>query len=423
MLGVKLPDDWEMKTISNVADTIGGYGFAKKFQGVVNLPFPFVKVSDMNLPGNEIYIKTAANTVDNDMLDAIGARTYPSGTIIFPKIGGAIATNKKRILGVDATFDNNIMGILPNTDKVLVNWCFYYLLSVDLMDMANIGPVPSIRQSTLQEYPIPIPFPDEPKRSLAEQRRIVARIEALLAEVREMRALHDEIAADAGRLMDALRSEMFYRVQPLPSMWEMRSLETVAQINPRRPQIERDRDTLTSFVPMAAVDEVRGEFAQIESRPYGEVRSGFTYFEEDDVVFAKITPSMQNGKSAVARNLRDGIGFGTTEFHVIRSNGAVLPDWIHQFVRQRSFLMEATQHFRGAVGQQRVPPEFLASYIIPVPFPNDREKSLLIQQQLIERLKMAQTEVLQMFEDMEAEEALFSNIEQAILTQAFRGEL
>ncbi|RME01861.1 MAG: restriction endonuclease subunit S, partial [Bacteroidetes bacterium] len=196
-----------------------------------------------------------------------------------------------------------------------------------------------------------------------------------------------------------------------------------AEINPRRPRIERDDDTLTSFVPMAAVDEVRGEFSRIEIKPYREVKRGFTYFEENDVVFAKITPSMQNGKSAVARKLIDGFGFGTTEFHVIRAKGTVLPEWIHQFVRQRHFLLEAMKHFRGAVGQQRVPAEFLANYQIPVPHPNDPQKSLVIQQQILEQMKTVQEEVWEMIDDLKAEQTLLDNLEQAVLAQAFRGEL
>ena len=145
---------------------------------------------------------------------------------------------------------------------------------------------------------------------------------------------------------------------PLPAGWEWKRLAEVSEINPRRPSIQRSDDAPTSFVPMAAVDEVEGRFAEIHTRPYGEVKRGYTYFEENDVVFAKITPCMENGKAAIARSLIDGFGFGTTEFHVFRPKPGVLPEWLHRYVRQSDFRREAKERFRGAVGQQRVPQDF-----------------------------------------------------------------
>ena len=80
----------------------------------------------------------------------------------------------------------------------------------------------------------------------------------------------------------------------LPTGWEWRKLSEVSVINPRRPVIDRDDTEPTSFVPMEDVDEVEGKFKQIQVRPFGEVKRGYTYFEENDVLFAKITPSMEN---------------------------------------------------------------------------------------------------------------------------------
>ena len=183
--------------------------FPQRYQGRTDLEYPFIKVSDTNLPGNEVEISYAANTVNTATLNLLRARAYPPGTIIFPKIGGAIATNKKRVLSVDAVFDNNIIGVIPDKERLLVKWCFYYLSTVNLMDLAKIGPVPSIRQSVVLELPIPIPYPEDLARSLAEQHRIVMRLEALLGEVREMSALQAEIEADVGRLMEAVLAEVF----------------------------------------------------------------------------------------------------------------------------------------------------------------------------------------------------------------------
>jgi len=118
---------------------------------------------------------------------------------------------------------------------------------------------------------------------------------------------------------------------------------------------------------MAAVAEQGGGIKQAETRPYGEVAKGYTYFRENDVLFAKITPCMENGKITIARGLANGIGFGSTEFHVIRCGPDVLPEWVFAFVSQPAFRAAAQESFTGTAGQQRVPADFVKNSAIPLP--------------------------------------------------------
>ena len=150
------------------------------------------------------------------------------------------------------------------------------------------------------------------------------------------------------------------------SRWPLRPLAEVAEINPKRPAEFRnlDESTLVSFVPMVAVCEKAGAITEAISRPFGEVRKGFTYFAEGDVIFAKITPCMQNGKAAVGLNLVNRIGFGSTEFHVLRPTKATA-EWLYFFVRSKSFRDEAERHFHGSAGQQRVSEGFMSQALIP----------------------------------------------------------
>ena len=198
------------------------------------------------------------------------------------------------------------------------------------------------------------------------------------------------------------------------SDWPLRKLgdDEVCLLNPKKREVAKVEDgTPVSFVPMARVDDVSGTMDVSEVKSIGEVRKGYTYFAEGDVVFAKITPSMENGKSAIARNLMNGIGFGTTEFHVLRSGQLTTPEWLHLFVRNREFREEAKKNMHGAAGQQRVPVDFLREATIPLP-PVDEQRRIVAR---IEELTRRAEEARNLAAEREAEldallQALYSRM-------------
>lgn len=184
----------------------------------------------------------------------------------------------------------------------------------------------------------------------------------------------------------------------LPDGWRWVRLGEACEINPRRSaSLQRADNAPTTFVPMSAVDERSASIVRAEVRPFADVQKGYTYFEEGDVLFAKITPCMQNGKHAIARDLIGGVGFGTTEFHVLRPSPAIISEWIHCFLRQPTVLGAATAYFTGAVGQQRVPDSYLARLEIPLPpLPEQKHIAAILNEQMaaVERARAAAEEQL-----------------------------
>ena len=144
-------------------------------------------------------------------------------------------------------------------------------------------------------------------------------------------------------------------------------LGEICKINPRAQRSGYASDTLVSFVPMAAVDERLGVITTREERPIADVSKGYTPFQDGDVLFAKITPCMENGKAALARDLTNGMGSGSTEFYVLRPGERVLGEYIYHFVRQSRFRETAKRNFTGTAGQQRVPKSFMENVLIPLP--------------------------------------------------------
>lgn len=200
----------------------------------------------------------------------------------------------------------------------------------------------------------------------------------------------------------------------LPEGWAEVRIAEVCAVNPRDDHLDDEVDV--TFVPMAAVSEVTGMIERPEVRKTRDVRKGFTTFLDDDVIFAKITPCMENGKSAVARGLRSGRGYGSTEFVVLRSKGGVNPSFLHRFVRQEVYRRDARATMQSGVGQARVPKQFIENTVLMLP-------PLPEQGRIVARLDALQARSRGARDALAQAPALLDAFRQSVLAAAFRGEL
>jgi type I restriction enzyme S subunit len=188
-------------------------------------------------------------------------------------------------------------------------------------------------------------------------------------EVDLLRKLRSQARQRSAALIPAIFYEMFGDPDSNPMNWEVYALTDIAEINPKLlktnlPSLE----TPISFVPMAAVDADQYTIVDAETKPLRDVVKGFTPFKNGDVLFAKITPCMENGKIVIAENLTNNIGYGSTEFHVLRpKDNFVSSEWLLWFVRRKEFREKAKSAFTGTAGQQRVPTSFLQNIKVPLP--------------------------------------------------------
>lgn len=156
-------------------------------------------------------------------------------------------------------------------------------------------------------------------------------------------------------------------IKLISSKYENVRLSNVAFVNPNGVFNGKDISTPISFVPMEAIDEVYSEITST-SETLIENASGFTKFKEGDLLWAKITPCMQNGKSAIARNLVNGLGCGSTEFFVLRpKNTNLLIEYLHIILHMRCVRKTAMLYFGGSAGQQRVATSFIENFYLPLP--------------------------------------------------------
>ena len=162
-------------------------------------------------------------------------------------------------------------------------------------------------------------------------------------------------------------------------------LSNYIDVNPAKKKTELEKDTEVSFVPMSAVSELIN-YAEYEIRKYSEVKTGFTNFKRGDLLWAKITPCMQNGKSFIAQEMPTKIGFGSTEFHVLRIKSGkedeIYMPYLWMLLSERHILEAAQGMFSGSAGQQRVSDIFLKNFPVVLP-------EFEIQRKLANRVLMA----------------------------------
>ena len=159
----------------------------------------------------------------------------------------------------------------------------------------------------------------------------------------------------------------------LPKGWEWSNLATIGIINPRN---DAPDETMASFVQMSSIPVAYSASHAVEPRPWRDIKSGFTQFAEGDVGVAKITPCFENGKSTVFQNLSNGIGAGTTELHIVRPLGCIVPRYVLLFLKTPAFLLNGEAVMTGSAGQKRMPRNYFES--TPFPLPPLAEQSRIV---------------------------------------------
>jgi len=202
----------------------------------------------------------------------------------------------------------------------------------------------------------------------------------------------------------------------LPTNWVTSNLHEVAEINPKLDKSEYADDLEVSFVPMSAVEAGTGRIDISDIREFGTVKKGYTAFREGDVLFAKITPCVENGKMAVVPAVKNALGFGSTEFHVLRPNCGISAEYIYYFVSSQRFRYDAEHNMTGAVGQRRVPMQYLANHQIALP-PTDE------QVRIVAKLEKLFSELEKGIKSLKAAREQISVYRQAVLKHAFEGKL
>ena len=230
-----VPAHWEVLALKRLGWFKSGTGFPIEEQGQQDLEIPFFKVSDMNLPGNDLVMEIWNNAVSHSTAARLGATVFPPGTIIFPKVGGALLTNKRRVVEHHFCMDNNIMGFVVkhgNPDFLLL-----LLQNLDLATIAKPGPVPAISEGEIREIRTVLPslpeqtaivrFLDHADRRIQRYLRAKQKLIALLEEQKQAiihQAVTGQIDVRTGQPYPSYKPSGVEWLGDVPAHWEVRRL-------------------------------------------------------------------------------------------------------------------------------------------------------------------------------------------------------
>lgn len=254
------------------------------------------------------------------------------------------------------------------------------------------------------------------KPSLEVQENIVELLDEALEQIDQAKANIEKNIANAKELFQSKLTDIFSQKG---EGWEEKTLGEVCEIRPPK-KISREKlndNDLVSFVPMKYLEVNQMYFNSKETKTLKQAYSGYVYFEEGDVILAKITPCFENGKLGIAKDLENGIGFGSSEYVVYRvNNNQLTAEFLYFFLNRESFRIKGKSLMSGAVGHKRIQPDFYENEIIYLP-------NLMTQNNILDSISTLQNNLNQIESYYNKKLEDLEDLKKSMLKKAFAGEL
>ena len=360
-----------MVKIKEIAETSsGGTPLSSKNEYYANGHIPWINSGEVK----QGIITSTTNKITQLGLDNSSAKIFPVNTVLVAMYGAT--AGQVGILGIEASTNQAICGILPN-NSFKSKYLFYFLntqLENFLSMRVGVARL-NLSQDVIKNYKIPLP-PIEVQQKIVEESEVI-----------------EQEILKAKRTIDQAKNEIEMKIVNIADKgYENKKLSEISKINPSKREIkDLDEDTIVSFVEMASVSD-EGFIALKIDKPLKHLKGSYTYFAENDIIIAKITPCMENGKCALAVGLTNHIGMGSSEFHVIRVSDEVMSKFVFLLLNRQLVRKEAEQNMTGSSGHRRVPAKFYENYKIPIP-PIEKQKKLIAEIEALEQ-QIAQAQAI-----------------------------
>lgn len=297
--------------------------------------------------------------------------------------------------------------IIPNKEYH-IDFVRYFLESLDFEKYRTGSTIPHIYFKDYKKAKFPLVEEQE-------QKQIVAILDKAFAAIDQAKANIEKNIENAKELFQSKLNEVFSQKG---DDWEEKKLVDICDIKPQK-KIAKEKlkeEDLVSFVPMNCLGIDQIYFSSEESKKLKEVYSGYVYFEEGDVVLAKITPCFENGKLGIAKNLVNGIGFGSSEYVVYRPNNTLIPEFLYFFLNRETLRIKGKALMSGAVGHKRIQPSFYENETLYLP--SIEEQSAICKKVIELQLAIEKTQNNYRIKQHDLED-----LKKSLLQKAFSGEL
>jgi len=414
-----IPDEWEVKNVMYQYRLKNGYAF--KTEDFVDDGVPIVKMS--NLKDGRLDFESSSKIPESICLKDFEIQ---SGDLLIGLSGSIenFATAKESDLPCQL---NQRVGkfliIDGNSKKFLQYFLESKVYREQVFILSNGSTIMNVSTEQIEHLKMFVP-PIEDQKSIADfLDRETAKIDEMVAKKEKMIDLLKEkrqalITHAVTKGLDPkakLKSSGIDWLGDIPEGWEVKRLRFVIKTNPSKQETKVNSPEIeVSFIPMEAVSE-EGEIDLSTTKMIEDVIDGYTYFRDGDVVIAKITPCFENGKGAIMHNLTNGVGFGTTEFHVLRSSN-IDSKYLYLITRIYPFRAFGEVNMKGAAGQKRVPEDFIKDFSLGVPRIDEQKK-------IVAFLDRETAKIDGMMKKVEMQIEKLQEYRQALITSAVTGKI
>ena len=384
----EVPEGWVWTTLSEVGTWQSGGTPSRSNKSYYGGNIPWLKTGDLN----DGLISDIPESITEEAVANSSAKINPTGSVLIAMYGATIG--KLGILTFPATTNQACCACIEY-EVVNQMYLFYFLLSqrTAFIEKGGGGAQPNISKEIIVNTYIPLPPLSEQNRIVVEIKRWFAMIDQIEQGKSDLQiiikqtkskildlAIHGKLVPQDSNDEPAI--ELLKCINPgftpcdnghypqLPDGWCYSTIKEVFIINPRN---KVDDDVEVGFVPMANITDGYNNTFKYEKRRWGKIKTGFTHFADGDIAVAKISPCLENRKSVVLKGLPNGIGAGTTELHVFRSQFMDIQYGLY-FFKSDYFISQCVGSFNGVVGQQRVSKNIIEDIIIAIPPINEQKR-------------------------------------------------